>query len=193
MAMPENQLTPEPVLGEYLSPDDRLRSSRLVDYELGGIAIGDPSQGLDVRVWQARVAVGVIQTKPEGSGDWYDITSGAAISEISLAFDQNMRPCVAFVDAGVASFYWYDPTAINFVTSTFPGATSPMCCMDDKRRMEVGANDVLLFYLLSGRLMHRRQRDRYLIEYDLAPIPTDMTRIKRVGMTQANRIQISFE
>lgn len=193
MSMPLNILSPDPVAGIFLPPDDRIRTSLLVDYELGGIAIGDPSQGLDVQVWEARVSDNTIQTRPEGVGSWSDIVSGASITEITLAFDQNMRPSVTFVDNGVASFYWYDADVTNYVTSTFPGATSPVCCMDDKREMEVGINDVLLFYLKDGRVMHRRQRDRYLIEYDLAPIPDGAGRIRRWGMHNELRIMLEFE
>lgn len=193
MAMPENILSPDPIFGNYLPPDDRVRTSRLVDYELGGVGIGDPSEGLQVQVWEARVSAGVIQTRPESGGVWTDITGGASITEISLAFDQNMQPVVAYVDSGVAKFYWYDPNSTSFVTSTFAGATSPTCCMDDKREMQVGINDVLLFYLLDGRVMHRRQRDRYLIEYDLAAIPDGTTRIRRCGMHDRFRIMLEFE
>lgn len=193
MAMPDNALSPEPIYGTFLSPDDRSGTSRLVDYELGGIAIGDPSQGLEVQVWQARLSGGIIQTKPELSGSWYDIVSGADITEIAIAFDQNMRPTVAYVDSGMASFYWYDAAVTNYVTSTFPGATSPVCCMDDKRKMQVGLGDILLFYLRAGRVYHRRQRDRFLIEYDLAAVPENTTRIRRWGMHSGLRIMLEFE
>lgn len=193
MAMPENQLSPDPIMGDYLSPDDRIRSSLLIDYELGGIGIGDPSQGLQCQVWETRLFTGIIQTRPESGGVWYDIVSGASITEISLAFDQVMRPSVAFVDSGNSKFYWYDANSTSYVTTDLIGATSPVVMMDDKRDMEVGLNDVLLFYLLSGRVKHRRQRDRYLIEYDLAAVPTGTTRIRRSGMTRANRIMLEFE
>lgn len=193
MAMPENMLSTEPILGEYLYPDNLVRTSRLVDYELGGIAIGDPSQGLEVQIWEARVAASVIQTRPLDSGAWTDVVGDSAITEIALAFDQNMRPSVAYMAGGVAKFYWYDADSISFVTSTFAGATSPVCCMDDKRKMEIGLNDVLLFYLLGGRVMHRRQRDRYLIEYDLAAVPDGVSKIRRWGMHNALRIMLEFE
>lgn len=193
MSMPLNILSPDPITGAFLPPDDRIRTSLLVDYELGGVAIGDPSQGLEVQIWEARVSGNTIQIRPEGSGAWTDIVSGASITEITLAFDQSMRPSITFVDSGVASFYWYDADTVNYVTSTFPGATSPVCCMDDKRTMEVGTNDVLLFYLRDGRVMHRRQRDRYLIEYDLAAVPDRAGRIRRWGMHNALRIMLEFE
>lgn len=192
MAMPENILSEDPVAATMLDPDGRGRSTLLVDYELGGAGVGDPSQGLQVQVWEARVSAGVIQTRPDGVGAWTDITSDTDITEIALAFDQNMRPTVAYVAGGVAKMYWYDAVAAAYVTSTFTGATSPVVTMDDKRPMQIGLNDVLLFYLKAGRIMHRRQRDRYTIEYDLGAVPTGMTRIVRWGRTVANRVQLEF-
>lgn len=192
MALPENALSDSPVAATMLDPDGRARASLLVDYELGGADIGDPSQGLQVKAWEARVSAGVIQTRPDGVGAWTDVTSDTGITEIALAFDQNMRPTVAYVAAGVAKLYWYDAVAASYVTTTYAGATSPVVTMDDKRPMQVGLNDVLLFYLRAGRVRHRRQRDRYTIEYDLAAIPSGMTRIVRWGMTVANRVQLEF-
>jgi hypothetical protein len=192
MAMPLNQLSPEPIVGTFLEPDGRTRVSLLVDYEMGGVAIGDPSQGLQVQVWECRVDAGVIQTRPESGGSWTNITSDTDITEVALAFDQNMQPTVAYMAGGVAKLYWYDGSLPGYVTSSITGATSPRVTMDDKRPMQVGLNDVLLFYFMNGRIKHRRQRDRYITEYDLAPVPLGMSQIKQWGMTAVNRIQLSF-
>ena len=192
MALPESQFTPEPVEGNFLAPDDRARTSLLVDYELAGIAIGDPSRGLQYQVWEARVAGGVIQTRPEGSGAWTDITSASDITEIALAFDQNMRPQVAYMAGGICRFYWYDADSAAYVTSTFAGATSPVVAMDDKREAEVGLNDVVLFYLSGGNVIYRRQRDRYGVSYLMEAVPSGTTRIIRWGMTDQLRFQLEF-
>lgn len=192
MALPESQFTDEPVEGNFLAPDDRARTSLLVDYELGGIAIGDPSQGLQYQVWEARVAGGVIQTRPESGGAWTDITSASSITEIALAFDQNMRPQVAYMAGGVCRFYWYDADSAAYVTSSFPGATSPVVSMDDKRAAEVGLNDVVLFYLSGGNVIYRRQRDRYGVAYLMEAVPSGTTRIIRWGMTDQLRFQLEF-
>lgn len=192
MAMPANTLSPLPAASAFLEPDDRVRASLLVDYEMGGVDIGDPSQGLQVKAWEARVDGNNIQTRPESGGSWTTITSDSSITEIALAFDQNMRPTVAYVASGVAKMYWYDAVSAAYVTTTYAGASSPVVTMDDKRDMQVGLNDVLLFYLQGGRVKHRRQRDRYTIEYDLEDVPTGMTRITRWGFTVGNRIQLEF-
>lgn len=192
MAMPANTLSPLPAASAFLEPDDRVRTSLLVDYEMGGADIGDPSQGLQVKAWEARVSAGTIQVRPDGSGAWTNVVSDTGITEIALAFDQNMRPTVAYVAGGAAKLYWYDAVTAAYVTTTYAGASSPVVTMDDKRDMQVGLNDVLLFYLHSGRVKHRRQRDRYTIEYDLADVPLGKTRITRWGFTAGKRIQLEF-
>ena len=192
MAMPANTLSSLPAYSAFMAPDDRVRASLLVDYEMGGADIGDPSQGLQVKAWEARVDGNNIQVRTDGTGAWTTVTSDASITELALAFDQNMRPTVAYVAGGTAKMYWYDAVAAAYVTTSYPGATSPVVTMDDKRDMQIGLNDVLLFYLQGGRVKHRRQRDRYTIEYDLADVPTGMTRIARWGFTAGKRIQLEF-
>lgn len=192
MSMPGNVLSDAPAAADFLPPDDRVRGSLLVDYEMGGAAIGDPSQGLRVQAWEGRVDAGAIQVRPDGSGSWSTVTNDTGITEIAIAFDQNMRPTVAYVAGGVAKMYWYDPVAAAYVTVSYGTVTSPVVTLDDKRPLQVGLNDVLLFYLSGGRVKHRRQRDRFTIEYDLADVPAGSTRITRWGMNEVNRVQLEF-
>lgn len=192
MAMPANIFSSVSVPGNFLAPDDRVRTDLTIDYELGGIAIGDPSQGLQVQVWETRLNAGSIQVSIEDAESWTTVTSDTGITEISLAFDQNMRPAAAYVAAGVVKLYWYDANAAAFVTTTYAGASSPVVMLDDKRPMEIDLSDILLFYVRAGRVYHRRQRDRYSVEYDLAAMPSGTTRVRRAGMTDANRIQLEL-
>jgi hypothetical protein len=192
VALPGNQFTTTAVRGDFLAPDDRVRTSLLVDYEMGGIASGDPSAGLQYQAWEGRVNAGTIQVRPDGAGAWTDVTTDSGITEIAIAFDQNMRATVAYVAAGSAKLYWYDATLPGFTTTTFAGATSPVVTMDDKRAAEVGLNDVLFFYIKAGRVCYRQQRDRYATERDLGAAPTGMTRILRWGFTNLFRVQLEF-
>lgn len=193
MALPLNQLSSTPVPSLFLAPDSRLRLSLLADYELGGVALFDASQGLMVQVWEVRVVSGTtIQVKPEAGATWTDVTTDTAITEVALAFDQNMRPTVAYVAGGVAKLYWFDSLAVAFVTTFFAGASSPVVTMDDKRALEMTANDVLFFYIIAGTVYYRQQRDRYTIERSLGVVPAGATRFKRWGMGDALRLQLEF-
>ena len=192
MALPGNQFSPTAVRGTFLTPDDLVRTSLLVDYEMGGVAIGDPSQGLQVQAWEGRVNAGTIQVRPYGVGGWTDVTSDSGITEIAIAFDQNMRATTAYVASGVVKLYWFDSTLASYTTTSFAGITSPALTMDDKRAAEVGLNDVLFFYIKAGRVCYRQQRDRYATERDLGAVPTGMTRILRWGFTDLFRVQLEF-
>lgn len=192
MALPLNEFADTPVPAAFLAPDDRTRSSLLVDYEMGGIALGDPSQGLRVQVWEARVSGNDIQVKPELSAFWTTVITVADVTEIAFAFDQNMRPVVSYVAAGVAKMYWFDTVAASFVTTTLVGASSPVVTMDDKRPNQVSASDVLLFYIAGGEVKYRQQRDRFTIERTLDTVPVGMTRITRWGMSVVLRMQLEF-
>lgn len=194
MAMPLNTMATGIELGEFLAPKNRVRTSLLVDWEKGGIALNDPTEGLDVRIWEARLDENNIQVRPEGTEDaWTTVTSATGITELSIAFDQNMRPCVAYLAEGVVKLYWYDAVTASYITSTFPGAISPVVTLDDKRDMQIGLNDILFFYIVDRRVKHRLQRDRYTVEYDVGEMPAISTRIKRWGFTTAHRIQIEFD
>ena len=50
MAMPANVLSTVPHPDDYLPPIDKDRGL-LEDWEMGGIALNDPSQGLRVQEW----------------------------------------------------------------------------------------------------------------------------------------------
>ena len=193
MAMPLNRMLVAAALADFLPPDNLARSDLLTDRELGGTAIGDPSDGLDVQTWEGRVSGTDIQVKPLMGSTWTTVKSDTDISEIAIAFDQNMRPTVAYVAGGVAKLHWYDATAAAYATTSFSGATSPVVTMDDKRKRQIGLNDVLFFYLREGRVYHRRQRDRYTIEYNIGPIPEGTDRIVQWGMGVNNRIQLKFD
>lgn len=194
--IPENKFSSEPVYSPFRAPDGIERPSYLVDYELGGRDLNDSSEGLEVHTWIAEYnpATGDVSVFAPGVPQTTVFTA-LGLTELSLAFDQNMRPVVAFVQNGQAKFFWYDTvlgaTRINDLPA---GSFSPRCCMDDKRDMQTsqGQNDVIIAYLRGTSLYFRQQRDRYENEYLLtASIPG--RRLVCVGMNQGRRLQFEFE
>jgi hypothetical protein len=193
--IPQDRLSTEPVPAPFKPPDDVDPPNTLTDYELGGVALQDASQGLEVQTWTLRA-----------DGDTGQVFIGAAlvfetllftapgITELSLAFDQNMRPFVAFVQNGQAKYRWYDTVlGANRITNLDPDDISPRCTLDDKREWQVsqGANDIILAYVRGGNLYYRQQRDRYETErllYEGVP-----GRFLRVGMNSQRRLQFMFE
>lgn len=193
--IPEDRLSTEAVYAPYYAPDDTDPPDDLWDMEIGGAALNDPSQGLRVKVWTLR-AVGATGDVYVGAFDVFEtlLFTAPGIQEVSLAFDQNMRPFVAFVQSGQAKYRWYDTlTGTNVITELDPLDRNPRCCMDDKRdgQTSSGTNDVILAYTRENALYYRQQRERYGVERLLK---TEVNgRLMRVGMNTVNRLQFMFE
>ena len=198
MALPNDALSVAPVGAALLNPDEKLRSSLLpatllTDYELGGIALNDGSQGMRVQSWMAYLDGNTIYCVPEAGGTPTAILTEAGITELSLGFTQDMNVVLAYVASGVTKLYWYDFNIPGQTTTIFAGATSPFLSLDDKRPEERAASDVLFFYVRSGVLYYREQRERYQTERSLATLPVGVSRIVNAGMGRNLRVQIQFE
>ncbi len=192
MALPEGDLSTTPVVSPLLQPDENPRLNLLEDFERGGVALNDPTQGLDVRDWRVWSDGESIWVAPVDSlMSTTLLYSGTGITEVSLAFDQNMRPTVAFVEAGTCKLQWFDSLINDVTVTTFAGATSPMLSLDDKRSIASETNDVILAYLRAGNAYYRQQRDRYTIEY-LMGSAFGAVRILQMGMGTNGRLQFKM-
>lgn len=205
MAIPGRSLTPTPIWAPYLAPmntDNFI--SQTTDVKLGGIAISDGSQGLQVQNWFLNVTnVGLSTsavTLTDSSGNLTNLFSAPGITWARLAFDQNMRPVVNFLGSLGSGYYWFDPTIPGITITYFAPATNigKVCCsMDDNRAIEVnaGLSDVIMAYVANNNLCYRQQRDRYTIEYVLytnitTVIPNAV--VWKIGMNYVNRLQFQI-
>lgn len=195
MSLPEEVLDLTATLGVILPPDSLGRSSLTVDYEQGGIALNDGTQGLQIQDWRIQLVGDEVRVSHEPYADETILFTEAGITELSLSFDQNMNPSIAYVANGRAKLYYYD-TALESMTILTLAADvrSPFLTMDDKRGVatELNWNDVLLFYLRSGFLYYRQQRDSFSIERVLHEVPWEKARIRRAGMNDGLRVQVEI-
>src|SRR5690554_5867881 len=150
MSLPQNQLSSVPVPGYFLGARAQVFPD-YIDYADGGVGIQDPSLGLDYQVWTAEIVEDIIEDRIVLSAPTHPATTvytGDDITEVSLAFDQNMNPTIAFVEAGVAKLYWYDTLAGEQVVTTIPGnVTHPRVALDDPRPFNIVNSDVILAYI----------------------------------------------
>lgn len=169
---PQDVRSDPDVPSAFLPPRDIQKNLRLpIDYEMGGIALQDASQGLQVQVWKGEVI---------GDDVWFSapsvpptlVYSEPGITELSITFDQNMQPFIAYmVRHETCKFRWFDGTISQFVVTTLPaGSFSPRATMDDKRPIasDLGWNDIIVTYIRDGVIYFRKQRDRYTVEYPFA-------------------------
>ena len=111
--------TPEP--SGFLPPRTTVRFGAAYgqkDVHYGGIALGDPSQGLQYQLWQARCDGTDIFLSAPNTPE-YKILANVGAVWVALALDQNSRVFLAWANAAKAAFYyWYDSTIPGYRTSS---------------------------------------------------------------------------
>ena len=190
--LPDNALSTTPVPGPFLGARGGVISP-VLDYEDGGVALNDSSQGLMVKRWRCRV-IGNSQILLDAPGvEPITLHSAPGITEASVSFDQNMRHAFAWAENGRAYFNFYSTLINGRDLVILPeDAISPRVSRDDKRAGATAWSDVVLAYVRTGpgRLCCRYQRDRYTVEYDLGPASTPLVKI---GMNRRNRMQFMLK
>lgn len=187
--IPNHTFTVLPVPSPYLWGAE-IRSTAVESWEQGGVGISDPSGGLTYQLWHGRLELptGTVLLSAPNTPEFV-LYSEAGITQMDFSFDQNMKPCLAFTKNGHCFFWWYNTVNLQYETIDLgPDARTPVVLMDDKRDLLLGTSDIILFYLRSGRLYYREQRDRFTIEYDSTI--AGINRILRVGFTEGLRVQL---
>lgn len=186
--IPDQMLSSTPVPGDFIERVNRPLAP-LIDYERGGAAVGDAGAGRFLQEWKAEVIGADVWLSAESVAPFVYLTR-PGITLVSLAFDQNMIPYVAFVDGSGAWLYWFDTSAGGMVTTSIPGARTPRLCTDDKRMIEVANSDVILAYMVGTELRYRQQRDRFQTEIMLATgLNADLV---AVAMADVGRLQFQL-
>ena len=200
MAMPDtifaSQSIPATFIGGRAFP-----VQKHIDYEWGPIAIQDPSHGSMYQIWRARMENSFVYLSAPNVPEFV-LLDLPNVTEISFTFDQNANIIFVYVQAGVAKMWWFDTAIGDYTTTVFSGEViTPRITLDDKREMQRGISDVLLFYVrpirnaqgaqIDGALMMRVQRERYLIEHVRA---TDVTGgVVKCGMMNNWRVGVQLE
>lgn len=195
--IPDNVLSSEIVRRPWVYPYG-MSSKDFERFELGGITLQDPSQGLRYQTWfgQWNPETGIASLKALTTEQEFPLYTQVGVKEFLFTFDQNMRYVTATLHDGyVCKLRWYDPLVENYVITDFAGIYSGFVRLDDNRDLEVflGKSDVIFTYIsTAGRLCFRTQRERYLIEHiltsDLPPDPKRL-RISNFGMNKGLRLQ----
>lgn len=175
--------------GEALLPPDGQKVDGLVDYELGGVAIDDTSEGLSGYTWRCRVVGSSVLIGRDGVPE-VELFQRSGITDVAFAFSQAMQPHVAWEQGdGLVWMRWFDGTTNEYRIDTFGAGRSPRLCLDDKRPGMIDYSDVILAYVTAGdRIAYRMQRERFGIEHDLGPAGM-AGRIVRMGMSARNSLQ----
>ena len=181
-----------PAITSLLLAPDSSEVDPLVSFERGGIALNDPSRGLDYQNWRCYIEGGVVKVTPVGGGTITSVfTPSGIVTSLSLAFDTNMAVTICYVEDGLVKLRWFNTLTALIQTDTIAGATACRCGTDEKRSGLEGLSDVIFAYLRAGNLYYRQQRDRYLIEYTVGAVPGAF-KMRRIGKNVGNRFQFEL-
>lgn len=191
--LPDNEPSSIALGGLYTPPDD-YPTTPLLDYEMGGLDIQDPSAGLNVKVWRCWASIdGDVFVAPNDDlGDATLLFNRTNLEELSFSFDTNMQPVVTFVQYGLVWLYWYDSVPASYVFTSYPTCRNPKLAHDDKRYQAVGRGDAIFGYLRGNNLYYRQQRDRYTIERLLRENIPRGVKLKNIGMNKNWRLQFEL-
>lgn len=195
MALPQNALSSTPLPAPFQAPRNVVRFTAFqgtVDTHMGGIALGDPSQGLSYQLWTAQIINGVVYLSAPNTAPFAFISPGSQYVWVALSFDQNARAFIAYADAiGNAFYYWFDTTIPGYRTTGLAfGTTRVFAALDDIRPVENTNNDIILAYVRASTLFYRQERDRFGVEYNLGAAPATLVQI---GMNTKWRFQFAFQ
>ncbi|MGL5469397.1 MAG: hypothetical protein ACRDCT_14595, partial [Shewanella sp.] len=87
--------------------------------------------------------------------------------------------------------YWFDPVLVENTITEFGDGNYPYATFDIRWDTSNPRSDVILFYMRSGAIFYRMQRDRYSIEY-ATPVTSDGVFIKEADMAVDYRLQILY-
>lgn len=190
--LPDGVLSTEPVIANFIGARAYSGINDWLDFEDGGAGLNDPSQGLLYQAWKARLTLaGEVWLSAPNTPEFL-LYSAPGITEISLAFSQNMEPHLAFVENGEAKLWWYDTTIPGHTVMNLGSAViTPRICLDDKRLLQSAISDIIMMYVKAGDLYYRQQRDRFGVEYLLQAGVGDKG-IRKIGLTTQLRLQVQI-
>lgn len=197
MAIAEDRMSTTVVQSAWLAPDERTRTLD-EDYEQGPIALNDPSAGLLYQPWGLTwdFASGDFTVTPETTGTPSVVHNAVAVTQCSLAFDQNGHVNVAYTSNQQAYLYWYDTNVAGWVTTQLAiDVVTPTLTLDDKRSTQTNISDILLWYTRQQpdetyNLYKREQRERFLVEDLMAEgVPPY---IYKCGLNYGLRVQLGL-
>lgn len=182
--IPNNALSSQAINSPFIVPD---RLDELLDYEYGGIALGDVSQGLQAKLWSCFYENG--QIKASNDLTTQVLLAVENVTALSLAFDFNMRPMVAYLANGHCYLWWYDSQAAVQITTDFgPSLSFPQLALDDKRSSQSANADVIFAYIKNNKAYMRIQRERFQIEHEITPAK----RLIQIGMMTNYRFGFAY-
>ena len=190
--IPDNRLSSQVMLADWLIPKPDSEFTRTEGYEYGPSDLNDTSSELTSALWKYSYRDNVVYLKKDGTDVELPIDNIVDATDVSVCFNQSAQPVTVYMSSGLTYLKWFDTNIQEYVITDFgTGLSSPRVILDIKDKRS-SRSDVILFYFRNNQtLCARYQRDRFSIEYVLKS--TTPHKILRVGMNKINRIQFLIE
>lgn len=150
---------PFPMPGTFMY-QVRAERDQLVDFEQGGIALNDGSQGTNVKLWSGVYAGGDFVLSAAGVAPTI-IWSTPGVIRFGFSFDQNMEPVIAWEDAAGAHVRFFGANHQFDIQDLETGATNVCISADDNRAFNTTNRNVILGYNVGDSLNARVQFESY--------------------------------
>lgn len=202
--IPGQSLSNPTIWNLYIPPDDVTPYLSIKSLQIGGVGISDPTQGLEYQTWTLSLVASnvlldtfMLSSPNTPATQVYQLPSGQSASSCSLAFDQNMKYAIGYMQDTGGYLWWYNATIPGYqLIFLGSGITSVQLTMDDKRSAQTGAgtNDIICAYTDTNNLYYRQLRDRFQAQYTLAfPVSIPKPTLLKVGMNEDWRLQFYLQ
>lgn len=163
---------------------ESLKKTGLVDYEKGGVALGDSSEGLNKYNWELNV---VSNTKAmlhrEGITPIQVFTYPSKPLDVAFCFDQSMNVVLAWQDSEFNLYLRrYNSATNSFQVLNLGIGKCPRLTLDEKRSEFISNSDVILAYITNKSLVYRVQREGFNTIHVVEEEMLASQRLARIGV-----------
>lgn len=158
MALPQNTLSLEPIISEFIVPE---KTHLLEDYSI------NPTTGKLIRAYYDSSDDTVKYTEDMVVRTIFTMPN---ISAISFTLDLNERPLCVYVKNKSTWMYWYDSNIGEMIHTEYGiEYQTPQIAVDEQRHQNANNADVIFAYVKDKQLYIRYQRHRFTTEILLGP------------------------
>ena len=181
---PNNEPSSQPIVAEFFTP---MRNDPLIDFEFGGTALQNASEGLSQTLWKCSYEDGSIKLSHDGQVQ--SVLNVENVTALSLGFDLSMRPIIAYL-ANEHCYLWWHDTSVSkqIITDLGNEITFPQLSLDERRLVQSSNADVILTYIRNNKMYMRLQRERFQTEYKI----TSAKRLIQIGSMKNSRFGFAY-
>ena len=167
-----------------LTSPESSKITGLYDYDTGGIAVGDASEGLDSYNWELTVSGSIARLNKFGGIAISVFTFPSVPIDVAFCFDQSMHPVIAWQDSNDTVYLRrFNAATSSFITDVIGSGKCPRLVLDIKDLAIINESDVILTYIADNTLYYRIQREGYSIPHSIVSNLNPLQRLARIGVS----------